>query len=271
MSEERAQEAPQEGTPATPWRLLVISLVLVIIAGLTPVVWHGFLKPRLQGTQEQAALPPAKKPLTVKNATAVPLSQEQGTSGQRALSEGKKEKPTTPPALLFTSAQDNGRKTLDLYLDYSSQRSRDFLLLNQTTLRELVETGELELRVHPLLSGKPLGIYSFEALSEAASTTPEAAWPLLVALAKEAPALPREEAGPALKLVAREAKKAGAASVTEATITKGSFVGWLSTSAQDPRLGEGLPAPAVFLNDKLLDATKLNLNDGVTLRKEVLQ
>lgn len=194
---------------------------------------------------------------------------ENANVAQKALGRG--DKATTPAGFIFSNGKANPKaKVVDVYLDFGNQRSRDFLLLNQNSLRGMIENGVVVLNVHPVPTGNAFTMYSSEALAESFVTSPEASWDFMMELMRMSATLKTDNHEDLLKAIAETAKAVGVRDVDQESVKNGTFSSWIISVGNDPRLQTGFYPPLVYVNGQMLDS-KLNLNDVDTLRREILK
>lgn len=194
---------------------------------------------------------------------------ETSTSNQVSLSVGSAG--TNPAAFVFTNGKTVSENVVDVYLDFSSQRSRDFIVLNGDTLRNLVESGEIQLRIHPVPTNNKFSVYSAEALAEVFGKSPNRAWSYLIELMKASSVLDQQPDGnledAVLSAVVGSASKIGINGVTAATVKSGAFASWILTVADDPKVQNQFGLPAIYKNDALVDQDSVDINQSDALSK----
>lgn len=266
-------QKPAEGLSGT--RIAVFAVVGVVLSVALAIVVQFFAIPAFinhQKGNEMSDLIAQRGSITVANTNMVTFA---GTKiknvnvNQKALS-------TAPggeaaKGFIFTNGKPSqSRKNVEVFVDFSSQRSRDFLILNAKNLRTMVENGVIQLDVIPLPTGNVFNLYAAEAISESAATSPEKAWDLTIELLRLSASVNTNKAADIVKMVAETAKTQGINSVDEASIKNGTFTSWLVSLSNDSRLKVGFYPPLVYVDNKLIDSEKVNLNDGDELRNAIL-
>lgn len=146
---------------------------------------------------------------------------------------------TSPAAFIYGT----GKSTVDLYLDFGTQRSRDILLVNKEALEEVLKNGKYTVRIHPVISEASYGLFAAEAVSEVTLLAPEKSWEYLLK-AVEGNAVASSNRDDALNHLTNLAVKAGI-NIDASTIDQGSFASWVLTSGDDI---EGKVLPFVLIN-----------------------
>lgn len=163
---------------------------------------------------------------------------------------------------------------LDVYLDFYSQRGRDFFVINKPLFENIVGSGEIVLRIYPVLNNESFSIYGAEALAEAFATNPERAWPFFNALLKESILLEGpEDADTVAAFVANIARLSLGCNpakpeycIDSDSIQNATFLSWLYTPNSDPRLNVGYTPPVIYVDGKELDQSIWIINDPDLMR-----
>lgn len=187
---------------------------------------------------------------------------------QKAL--GKNGKVTNPASFIFSNGKSNkNKKTVRAYLDFSEQRSRDFILMNQTLLKSMIQAGTIDLQIFAVPTGKAFSYLSSEALAEAFVTEPKQSWNFFVDLMKASAELEsNKNAEDMVKRIVELAEKNKITQIDKNSLYNGTFSSWLLTVANDPFLQPGVLLPEVFVgNTALVDI--INVNDSDQLRKAI--
>lgn len=277
------QEATPSGTTAAEngesslrQRFLIALGVCIALGLLFGGLTAWLLGPQLK-TQEWLdqlhSLPATTAPTTpaVANSGLVSYKAKAVTKGtspkQYALSlDGKK--PSTP-ALIFGDPSQG--KKMEVFLDPAGQHSADFLLLNKNTLASLVTSKRAYLVVHLTPTSNAYGLYSTEALYETATVDPAKTWGLMGELLRNGATVRSNQSKDMLAAVHTAVTKAGVSGVTKDTIQAGGFFSWALTAAQDPKTATGYALPVLYIDGKLVDSRRTNINDAETLRKLVME
>lgn len=190
-------------------------------------------------------------------------------SNQKSLSVG--DKATNPAAFVFTNGKSTSGTPVDVYLDFSSQRSRDFIVLNGDALRNLVESGDIQLRVHPVPTSNKFSVYSAEALAEVFVKSPDRAWSYFIELMKMSAVLDQSPTGTqedeVLSAVVGSSNKVGIIGLTASTVKSGAFASWILTVADDSKINNQFGLPAIYKNDELVDQDSVDINKSDALTK----
>lgn len=196
---------------------------------------------------------------------------EGANTEQKALTGGSNNNAEEAAVFIFGNGKENDKKIMDIYLDFDSQRSRDFLLINQTTLKSLVESGTIELRLHPVSSGSALSMYSPEALAETFVKSPDKAWSLLISTMKLSAESQANAELDVLEALVGKIEELNISDVTSETIQNGTFSGWIIKVGDDNKLQTGYYPPIVYLNDAVIDPDKVDFNDATTFQRYVIE
>jgi len=193
-------------------------------------------------------------------------------SEQKALAQGGEI--TDPAMFVYTNGKSEDKPVLDFYLNFSDQRSRDAFIFNSGTLKALVESGQIELRVHSLLDGKAYSMYASEALAEVFAADSGYAWQALTELLRQAPSLVSiDDANAMAAEITETMENLGVATVSEESIQNGTFASWLLTVGDDPQLnsGTGVSLPLIVKDGKALNLSVDELNNADLFRKAVME
>ncbi len=251
-----------------------LAAVLVVLGGV--LFWQSYLGPQRAAESALAGLSANRGELTAVNRDMITYEGqklETANTDQKGLGVGSEL--TTPPAFIFTNGKDNGdRKVLDFYFDFSDQRSRDALIFNSQTLRSMVESGQIELRLHPLFSGRAYSVYAAEAVAEVFATEPNLAWDTLLVLLRNAPALTSVDDNNALvEGVVEAVQNTGVRSVNSESITNGTFAAWLLSIGNDPKLSGAVAPklPYILIEERPLSLDFNELNDQSAFKKALIR
>lgn len=260
------------GRPFMPLHILIGALLAALLGAFLMVF---VVEPQIKKMQAQDSivhLEDQRGPLQARpnNLALFPGEVLEGTNPeQKALADASGQV-VTPPAFTFTNEKESeGKKQVEVYLDFSSQRSRDFLLMNASSLQGMIEGGLIDLIIHPVVTSHPFSLHAAEGVAESFYSNEAKAWPYLLELMRASAALAGDESQDFAKVTAEVARKLEVASVDEASIRNGTFTTWLLTGTQVERLQGEVFLPLVFVEGKPLEAS--NLNDPQVLRNEVMK
>lgn len=282
----RALEEPQEGPPGNPettgeepqgWpvrRLLVALLAVLVIVPLLALATVKFIIPMVQNQQaahELSTLGQGHGDIAPANTTLQTFRGQTLKSAnvdQKALVRGSDG--AQSGVVIFTNGKAAGhRRIVDVYMDFDSPKSRDFILLNQSMLRNMVENGLIELKIHPVPSGSAISAYSSEALAESIVTTPTQTWELLLALLRNGANVNTDKADEVMASVLGAVKDSHVNGVDATSIGNGTFASWMLAVGDDGALRSGYSSPTVLLNGQVLP-DQVNLNNSRTLQDHIL-
>jgi len=236
---------------------LTIGLISVACAIVLAVVVALVVMPAVQRHRAQLMLNDAYTgPITVANSDTVKFNGkkvDKTAPDQLALSDDGQE--AKDPASVNFGTRG---KSVDVFVDFSDRHSRDFLSLNRNSLKSMVESGRIILRIHPVPSTNPTGMYATQAISEVAAVAPEKTWDYIGDVIKMC-ATP--SSNPA-KTFAEAAEASGIRGVGKLNIQSGHFASWIVSGAPTDKI----VLPAVYIDGKKSD----NTNNTTQLRKEIL-
>lgn len=197
---------------------------------------------------------------------------ENANAQQKALSVSG-EKATDPAAFIFSNGKNNkGKRKVDIYVDFNGQRSRDFVLMNQNSIKGLVENGKIDLYVHPVVGTSPLSIYAPEALAESFFYENDRAWDFFTKLLTLSTELQADQRTPKeiASAVAKLAKQEKAGKIDTESIQNGTFASWLLSVGNDPNLQQlNVRLPSIYIDGVEVDTSKDNINSGTFLSDEL--
>ena len=197
-------------------------------------------------------------PETVFASTDVLSTDVVAFSGDAPQSTDSQQKQLTCPSCEPGFVFGGGRTTLVAYLDFSEQKSRDFLLLNSNLFTYRMESGDLNLIIRPIQTGSAFGLYASEALAEASHTAPDRAWPFLVKLLGESRSLEGDETPAELRdFIVKIAKESGVDYIGDDTLSSGTFAGWSLSFTEDTEL---TTIPTILIDGETVDQQKVNVN-----------
>lgn len=184
---------------------------------------------------------------------------------------GKHGELTRPASFIFSNnVKNEEKKIIRAYLDFSEQRSRDFILLNQDLLKNLVEKGIIDLHIYSIPTGNAFSIYASEALAEAFATSPGSSWDYFIDLMKASAELERDkDHEDTVERIVELAEKNNIDEIDEDSVLNGTFGSWLLTVAEDPFLSHGVLLPELFVGEVPVSDI-VNINNSEELKKIIL-
>lgn len=186
---------------------------------------------------------------------------------QKAL--GIDETVVTPAAYVYSNNKDNeNKKSMHVYVDFSEQKSRDYLLINQNMLKTSIENGVLDLYVHPVASNNAFSVYSTQALATAFTVNPDKAWDYMIALLKTSATVSTNDPNEIIELILKDAEQTGV-TIARENIESGSFVSWILTVGNDPILSNSTKIPLITINGKIIDGMTVDINNPESMQKEI--
>ena len=257
-------------------KLAIVLLAAVLAVLLGVLAWQTYIAPQRNAQSALDSAAASRGTITALNTSLVTYAGQKLDSAnvdQKGLAQGKKL--TESPAFIFTNGKkDADREVLDFYFDFSDQRARDALISNSISLQALVESGTVELRLHPLFGGRAYSMYAAESLSEVFVDEPENAWSALMVLLRNAPALAGSDSNDEVVNGIVSALKNDGVSVVDAeSIKNGTFATWLLSIGDDPKLNSAtaLKLPYILVGDRPLNLSVDQLNDPDAFKRAVLE
>lgn len=260
----------------SPRTLKIVAIVLaaIMVVGGGALYWQSYVGPQRHAQSVLDDLANNSGEIAALNTDMVTFAGqkvENTNTDQKALAEGSTE--TTPPAFIFSNGKsDKDRPVMDYYLDFSDQRSRDALISNSLTLKSMLESGSIDLHVHPLLGGRAYSVYAAEALAEVFASDSEYAWDALLVLLRESAALAGlDDVDVMAESIAAAVSRAGVTAVDQESIQNGTFSSWILSIGNDPALNssKGITLPHILVNEKSVDLSVEQLNDTNAFRQAI--
>lgn len=162
------------------------------------------------------------------------------------------------------------KKILDVYLDFNSAKSRDFMLFNQNSLKGMVENNLIELRVHPVPTGSAYSIYAAEAIAESVVIAPDKTWNLMFELLKISATLNSNSNEDIVNSVVETTEGLGISGIDGESIQNGTFASWIIAVGDDEKLASGFYPPVVFLDDVQVTPDDVFFNDPDAFQRYIL-
>jgi len=254
--------------------VIALAVIFVVLSGF--LVWKSYIAPQQNAVSALEGIAASRGNITALNTSMVTYNGQKVAEAnvkQKGLGQG--DRLTSPPAFIFTNGKkDDSRKVLDFYFDFSDQRSRDALISNSNSLRALVESGKVELRLHSLLSGRAYSVYASEALAEVFSADSSHSWDSLLVLLRNAPEYADSDSNDEIvKGIVSSVKNTGATSVDAESVKNGTFASWLLSVGNDPKLNGAVAPklPYILVADRELSLSVNQLNDSDAFKRAVLR
>lgn len=254
--------------------VIALAVVFVVLSGF--LVWKSYIAPQQNAVRALEGIAASRGNITALNTSMVTYNGQKVAEAnvkQKGLGQG--DRLTSPPAFIFTNGKkDDSRKVVDFYFDFSDQRSRDALISNSNSLRDLVESGKVELRLHSLLSGRAYSVYASEALAEVFSADSDHSWDSLLVLLRNAPEYADSDSNDEIvKGIVSSVKNTGANSVDAESVKNGTFASWLLSVGNDPKLNGAVAPklPYILVADRELNLSVNQLNDSDAFKRAVLK
>lgn len=274
----QTSEAPEQqaDTARKSLKILVAALAAILLVLLGVLVWQLYIGPQRDAQSALDGAAANQGPITALNSSMVTFEGqklEEANVDQKGLAQG--DSLTEPPAFIFTNGKDIAdREVVDFYFDFSDQRSRDALIANSISLRSLVESGQVELRLHALFGGRAYSMYAAEALAEVFAADSDLAWESLMVLLRNAPVLSATDSNEEMvNGIVSGLKNSGVTAVDSESIQNGTFATWLLSIGNDPKLNSATAPklPYILVDERPLSLDVNQLNDPDAFKRAVIK
>lgn len=279
MFDEKSKEENNDAQPSVMSRRKIISILVAgtLVAGAAAAGYTFGIEPIFEKKSAERTLVDAVAnhgSIRGYNTSTVNFKGEgpapaTSSSNQKSLSVGSEA--TNPASFIFNNGKSTSGTPVDVYLDFSDQRSRDFIVLNNSALRNLVESGEIQLKIHPVPTKSKFSVYAAEALAEVFQQSPDRAWSYLLELMKASAVLDQSPTGTqedeVLSAVAGSAAKVNINGITANTIKSGAFASWILSVADDSKVQNQFGLPGIYKNGELVNQDSVDINNSDTLTK----
>ena len=178
---------------------------------------------------------------------------------------------TKSGVFVFSNGKESNQKVVEVFVDFNSQTSRDFLLLNMPSFKKMIEGGLIDLHIKPVPTNNAFTMYASEAIAKTISNQPDRAWDFTVELLKLSALNATDKPDDLVGSIVETARKAKIDGITDGVIQSGSFASWFVATGNDQRLKVGYYPPVIYLNNQLLDQERVNINDQDALREYILR
>ena len=257
----------EEGLMATRWRrflfwvdnlgyrsLLVVALVAILAS--VGFVWGIANLSKSDGSLNQSV---GNYEITALNTDAVPFSGGAYIAGTSSAQKGLSsngDDPTDPPAFIWRG-NSKAVSTLEIYMDISDQRSRDFLLMNRVAIENLIKSGKTSVAIHLTPVEDPFATYAGEALAQIFANNAKVSWSTLFNLLR-ASAVAENDGWSSTEALKQVSKLVAPDGVSKKQVQSGDFANWLYSTKDDPRLASGISLPGIF--GVRIDNASVNVN-----------
>lgn len=207
-----------------------------------------------------------------KNVNSFPYNSEKIIDGasieQKSLSDKSS---IESPSFIFTNSERNkNSKEVHLYIDLSKRNNVDFFNFNRGVFESLIKTGEIDLHVHPVMSGDPYSIYSFELLAKSFEKKDQESWDLLFNLVVNAPAsyelkAPEES----LNIVESVISQSYIDGIGREDLMKGEYSSWILSIEKDKNVSDGFFEPEIYIGDSRIETQSIDMNNSSEFRKVI--
>lgn len=243
--------------------IAIILLITVIVAGAGSAWVNNNIINKNSAQKELDNIIKNRKDINVSNNQLIDYNRnnDAGTKENKALTNGSDGNESG--VFVFTNNdKKDSKKVVDFYLDFSLQPTTDFIMLNNSGLKNLVENGVIDLRIHPVPTGNAYAGYAYETVAQSIVEDSTKTWELIVNLVKTYKALENDQKKNAVEKIVETAEKNGYKNITEDSITNDAeFTNWIYQVSRDSKISNGYTPPMIFLNNKKIDAEDINMNN----------
>lgn len=257
-------------------KIILLSSAGLVIIVVFAIITNFFILPKIAQHNAQKdlnQLSSQKGDITVWNDGLVSYSGDKidnTNTDQKALA-GTDGIAVEPPSFVFTNGKQTAAKTVDIYLDFSSQKSRDTFLVNKNMLKNLVEYGTIKLKIHPVVTSDMFSTYAAESISEVSYASPTKTWDFATQIMDLSANISDKAPDNVANEMAKIAQNLSIKLVTSDAIKNGTFSSWIYSSKNDPILNNGnFELPIIRVNDTTLDPNKVNFNDINILQSTIV-
>lgn len=263
----------------TFWTKKKILIIVIIMALIIPgaAIGSSYFLSRIQSKNEaQSALESIsqqKGDIEVTNTKLTTFKGQKISSAnidQKALTSASDVGSDSAVFAFSNGKTSKDKKVIDVYLDFGSQKSRDFILLNQSSLKNMVENNLIDLRIHPVPSASSFSVYAAEAVSESIVTNPDKTWDFIIELLKTSANLKTDKNDDIIKAVLKTTKDQRIEDIDKESLTNGTFASWILSVGDDPKIKTGYYPPIIYINEKIVDPDEVFLNDSSAFQKYVI-
>ena len=266
-----------ESGNASKKKLVISAIIAFVVAAVLGVVYATFVVPAMKNNEAKSIL----SGIGLKSGDIVALNTElvtfKGQSiaktnvNQKSLAQESGISEDSAVFVFGNGKSSENKKTVDVYIDFNSQKSRDFILVNQEVLKGMVESGSINLRVHPVPQGSAFSMYAPEALAESFAVAPSRSWSLFIDLLKLSAILDTNKTDEILELIVEKAEENGIKDISAESIANGTFASWIITVGDDPQLATGYYPPIVYVDGSEVNLDVVNLNNPDSFRRAIIE
>lgn len=150
--------------------ILVVILTVAMSAGVTYLIYEGYSKYNLN--KEHQELLDSYGQIEPLNTSVLE------TDNGYALGVGSSTEDNYPSSASFIYENDKhaAKKEVVVFLDYSNPRSRDFWFANERLFKGLVESGEIQVTIKPVISANLYSAFAAEAQAQIMHRHPDKSW-----------------------------------------------------------------------------------------------
>lgn len=250
-----------------------MTIVAAIPLGLGSGYLYNKSKNNNQASSQLSDLKKTYGPITPVNTNVKSFSGqklENVNIDQKSLTGGNNNTASDAAVFIFSNGKKENRRIVDVYIDFDSQVSRDFLLINQLSLKNMIENGLIELRIHPVSSGSALSIYSPEAIAESFVKSPELSWGFMMSLLKLSAEVQADGDIEILPAIEEKIAENGIQEISAESIQNGTFSSWILAVGDDEKLQTGYYPPIIYVNEAIVDPEVVQFNDTDAVRRHIL-
>lgn len=233
-------------------RILILFLIglltFVLSAGVTYFIYEGYSQYTLN--KEHQELIESYGDIEPVNTTVLE------TDNGYALGVGTEDNYPLSASFIYENDKRSAKKDVVIFLDYSNQRSRDFWFANERFLKGLLESGQIQLTIKPVISSNMYSAFAAEAQAQIMHRHPQKAWETNTSLLtlnehfQENEELEPEEYVEKINQELNQYHNID--DIDTELLTRGDFTHWIYNVTNDERVQENRNTPLMFIDDSLV-------------------
>lgn len=174
----------------------------------------------------------------------------------------------------FSNTHENIKRKVEVFVDFDSQASSDFILMNNTMLYNLLVSGEIELFIYPIVSPTVYSTYAPELLAHVFAQDSAKSWHMLLELMKLSKILSDKsisDSDTVLKYMEEMLVQNNIAHVKMEDVSSGYFASWIIASNENSNLKTGYYPPIVVVDNVQVNPDEVSFNDSDALQRALLK
>lgn len=233
-------------------RILMFALVglitFVISAGATYFIYEGYSKYSLN--KEHQELIDSYGNVEPLNTTVLE------TDNGYALGVGTGDNYPASGSFIYENDKHAAKKEVVVFLDYSNPRSRDFWFANERFFKGLIESGQIQLTIKPVISANLYSAIAAETQAQVMHRHPQKAWETNTSLLtlnehfQEDQELEPEEY--VTKISEELQQYYNINDIDTELLTRGDFTHWIYNVTNDERVQENRSTPLMYIDDSMV-------------------